>query len=159
MALSHAAYLYNHTPNSSSGFAPIEHFTSSKSDHSPLLNSHPWGCPVFVLAPKLRDGGKIPKWDPRSKRGQYMGHSPLHSTTVGLIRNLQTGTITPQFHLVFDDFFETIFADDTEAAEEWDNLLVFSRFQSDFDDPDHVPQLDDEWLSPEERHDRRIQQS
>ena len=118
MALSHAAYLYNHTPNSSCSFPPIELFTSSKSDHSALLNSHPWGCPVFVLAPKLRDGGKIPKWDPRSKRGQYMGHSPLHSTTVGLIWNLQTGTITPQFHLVFDDFFEIIFADDTEAPEE-----------------------------------------
>ena len=88
-----------------------------------------------------------------------MGASPLHSTTVGLVRNLQTGTITPQYHLVYDDFFETAFADDDEAPEEWDQLLVFSRFQTEFDDPDYVPQLDDEWLSPEERHDRRLQQS
>jgi hypothetical protein len=159
MALSHAAFLHNHTPNSSSGFSPIELFTSTPDDHSALLNSHPWGCPLFVLDPKLRDGGKIPKWNPRSKRGQYMGASPLHSTTVGLVRNLQTGTITPQYHLVYDDFFETVFADDDEAPEEWDQLLVFSRFQTEFDDPDYVPQLDDEWLSPEERHDRRLQQS
>ena len=114
MALSHAVHLYNQTPRQESGLAPIELFTSTKSEHKYLLNSHPWGCPVYVLEPRLRDGLKVPKWDPRSKRGQYMGALPMHASTVGLVWNLQTGTITPQFHMVFDDFFETVHSDEQE---------------------------------------------
>jgi hypothetical protein len=73
MALSHAVYLHNHTPSQSNGLAPVEVFTKTKSDHSELLNLHPWGCPAYVLQPKLRGGNKIPKWEPRSRQGQYMG--------------------------------------------------------------------------------------
>jgi hypothetical protein len=88
MAMSHAVHLWNHTPKMGSGLAPIEVFTGSKSDHTHLLHSHPWGCPVYVLEPKLRDGHKLPKWEPRSKRGQYMGISPTHASSVHLVRNL-----------------------------------------------------------------------
>ena len=67
MALSHAAYVYNNTPNSESGIAPIEVFSRTTSDHQALKHMHTWGCPAFVLEPKLTDaGGKIPKWKPRS---------------------------------------------------------------------------------------------
>jgi hypothetical protein len=52
---------------------------------------------VYVLQPRLQDGGKVPKWEPRSRQGQYMGSSPLHASTVGLIRNLRTNHISPQF--------------------------------------------------------------
>jgi hypothetical protein len=50
MAMSHAVHLWNHTPKQASGLAPIEIFSGSKSDHSHLLNAHPWGCPVYILA-------------------------------------------------------------------------------------------------------------
>jgi len=70
MALSHAAHLYNHTPKAALGnLSPMEIFTGSKSNHSQLLNAHTWGCPVYVLDPRLKDGKKIPKWEPRSRRG------------------------------------------------------------------------------------------
>ena len=154
MALSHAVHLYNHTPRQESGLAPIELFSKTKSEHKMLLNSHPWGCPTYVLEPKLRDGHKLPKWDPRSKRGQYMGASPMHASTVGLVRNLQTGAITPQFHMVYDDFFETVHSDEGQEPSEWPDLLAFSRFQSDFDSEDYLPELDDEWLNPEELQER-----
>jgi hypothetical protein len=143
MVVSHAGYMYNHTPKQESGLSPIEILTKTKSEHNALLTAHPWGCPVYVLNPKLREGQKIPKWDPRSKRGQYMGASPLHASTVGLIRNLQTGSITPQYHFVYDDFFETVHSGEGEEPAEWGDLIVFSRFQSDFDDPDYEPQLRD----------------
>ena len=134
----------------------MEIFTGSKSDHSQLLNAHTWGCPVYVLDPRLKDGKKIPKWEQRSRQEQYMGASPLHASTVGLIRNLQTGSITPQFHAVYDNFFETVHSDGADPPDNWEDLLVFNRFRSAIDDED-APELSDEWLTPEELHDRKQQ--
>jgi hypothetical protein len=144
MAMSHAVHLWNHTPKMSSKLAPIEIFTKSTSDHSHLLNAHPWGCPVYILEPKLRDGHKIPKWEPRSRRGQYMGVSAQHASSVHLVRNLQTGSITPQYHLVFDDFFETVFSDGEQEPDVWPDLVVFQSFANDFDDEGYRPELADE---------------
>ena len=67
MALSHAAYLHNITPNPTSGFSPDEIWYRTKLESQALLDLHPWGCPVYVLQPMLKDGQKIPKWEPRSK--------------------------------------------------------------------------------------------
>ena len=74
-----------------------------------LRNCHVWGCPTHVLEPKLQKPGvKIPKWDPRSRRGVNMGFSKMHSTQVGLVLNLLTGSVSPNFHVVFDDMFSTV---------------------------------------------------
>ena len=48
-----------------------------------------------------------------------MGLSPGHASTVPLVLNLDTGAITPQFHVVFDDWFTTI-------ATSVDNLPDFN---------------------------------
>ena len=37
-----------------------------------------------------------------------MGLSPDHASTVPLVLNLDTGAITPQFHVAFDDWFTTV---------------------------------------------------
>jgi hypothetical protein len=37
-----------------------------------------------------------------------MGLSSLHASTVPIVLNPSTGYITPQFHVVFDDWFSTI---------------------------------------------------
>ena len=157
-ALSHAAYLYNITPKMETGVSPMSIFTKTMQEGNSLRNSHTWGCPVYVLAPKLKDGQKIPKWEPRSNRGQFVGHSPMHASTVGLVRNLQTGSITPQYHLVYDDYFETVHSRDDQEPASWNELLRFNRFQTEFDDDQDVPDLPDEWLNPQEmqiRIDRR----
>ena len=86
-----------------------------------------------------------------------MGHSPLHASTVGLVRNLQTGSITPQFHLVYDDYFETVHSRDDQEPEGWNELLRFNRFQTEFDEDQDVPDLPDEWLNPQELGERRAQ--
>jgi len=118
LAVSYAAHLYNHTPNKTTGLAPIEIFTRTKSDHTALKSAHPWGCPVYVLEPSLTHaGGKLPRWQPRSRRAQFVGVSPMHANTIGLVRNLRTGFITPQYHLVFDDWFETVAATGSEPPE------------------------------------------
>ena len=44
----------------------------------------------------------------RKKCGQFLGFSSEHLTQIGLIWNLQTGSITPQYHIAFDDLFTTV---------------------------------------------------
>jgi hypothetical protein len=61
-ALEYAMYLWNNMPNNESILAPLELFASSKFDsYNHLHHAHVWGCPVYVLDPKLQDGKKLPK--------------------------------------------------------------------------------------------------
>ena len=70
---------------------------------------HTWGCPVYVLDAGLQSGSiGPPKWDPRSRLGIYVGHSPFHAGSVALVMNPTTGLVSPQYHLVFDDDFTTV---------------------------------------------------
>jgi hypothetical protein len=107
MAVSHAAHVYNHTPNEK-GMCPADIFTGSLVPRHHLLDFHTWGCPVFVLDPQLQSGQKLPRWQLRSRQGIFMGLSSIHSSEVPLVLNTATGSITPQFHVVFDDSFSTV---------------------------------------------------
>jgi hypothetical protein len=40
--------------------------------------------------------------------GLYLGHSPTHAANISLILNPQTGHVSPQFHLIYDDDFVTV---------------------------------------------------
>ncbi len=60
-AVKHAVWLYDRVPNCESGLIPMELITKQKADHSDLLRSHVWGCPAYVLEPKLQNGQKLPK--------------------------------------------------------------------------------------------------
>ena len=51
---------------------------------------------------------KIPKWALMSLRRVNMGFINTHSTQVGLVLNLLTGSISPQYHVVFDGMFSTV---------------------------------------------------
>ena len=150
LAIQHAVHLHNELPNPSSGLAPIEVWSASKSSYSAVRNAQPWGCPVYVLQPKLQNGQKNPKLEPRSRQGQYVGDSPLHASTVGLVRNLKTNNISPQYHVVYDSYFETVHSDSLTQPEVWDELLIFNRYQANFDENEYVPELSNEWLSPEQ---------
>ena len=108
LAVKHSVWLYNRLPNAISGLTPLELLTRSKSDHRDLLRCHVWGCPVFVLEPKLQNDQKLPKWNRRVQMCQFLGFSDEHSSLVANVSNLSTGYISPHFHLVFDDSFETV---------------------------------------------------
>ena len=60
--------------------------------------------------------------------------------------------IFPQFHIVFDDWFETVHvSDDTSDPPEWDVIVTKSHFESNVDAVDlESYELADEWLSKEE---------
>jgi len=115
-----------------------------------------WGCPVYVLEPSLQDGKKIPKWLPQSRRGQFLGFSLNHATTVGLIKNVITGYVSPQYHFVCDELFSTIYTDDEDVeAPNWEELFQFSRLALFDDHDDQAPPLDDQWLTEDELVNRR----
>jgi hypothetical protein len=67
-----------------------------------------WGCPVYVLEAKLQNDQKLPKWNRRARLGQFVGFSDEHSSLVANVWHLTTGYISPRFHVVFDDLFETV---------------------------------------------------
>ena len=73
-----------------------------------IKNHHTWGCPVYVLDAILQ--GKISRlhnWKPQSLAGIYPVHSPFHAGSVDLVLNPETGPVSPQFNVLFDDEFST----------------------------------------------------
>ena len=157
MAMEHATYLINIIPNINEGLSPEEKFARAFKSTNRLTELPVWGCPTYVLQPTLQDGKKLPKWQPRSRRGQFVGFSTLHASNVPLVRNLDTGSIGPQFHVVYDNWFETVAVnEETEAPPEWDVIITHSRFEADLDPEDKQRlQLEDEWLTKEELIERR----
>lgn len=107
LALDYAAWLYNHTPKRNC-LSPVEIFCKTRTGCDYLRRAKVFGAPVYVLDPRMQNGKKIPKWEPRSRRGQFLGFSKSHSSSVGLVRHLLTGSITPQFHYVIDQKFTTV---------------------------------------------------
>ncbi len=115
-AAKHVVWLYNHVPNQVSGLTPLELITKQKADHHDILRSHVWGCLAYMLKPKLQNGQKLSKWNRRSRLGQFLGYSDDHSSLVANVRHLGTGYVSPQYHVVFDDFFKTVFSSGSNDA-------------------------------------------
>jgi len=154
MALKHAQYLHNHLPNYNN-ICPMDLVLRTTVPRQSLRNLHVWGCPVYVLDPKLQDGGHIPKFEPRSRMGLNLGWSPLHASSVPLILNLTTGHVSPQFHILYDDQFTTVDSselslEDNLDSPQWTELFNNGKYQIAFDEDDPI-ELDDEWLSESER--------
>ena len=107
-ALKEFIHTSNHFRLDEDGRSPYMRFTGT--DSLPIMSQqHPWGCPDYVLEAKLQGNTKgIPKWDPRARLGVYLGYSPLHAGWVALVLNPGTGHVSPQYHLVFDDDFTTV---------------------------------------------------
>ena len=72
-----------------------------------LNHFHPFGLPVYVLENKLQDQQYHNKWSDRSRVGIFMCHSHHHSSSVPLVLNTQSGNVSPQFHCIYDDYFNT----------------------------------------------------
>ena len=86
---------------------------------------HVFGSPCFVLDSRLQSGiAGPPKWEPRSRLGIYVGHSPSHTGSVALVLNPRTGHVSPQFHGVFDDFFTTVpYIKKSKVPPNWPKLV------------------------------------
>jgi hypothetical protein len=124
-AVDQAVYIWNHLPDSETKLSAIELFTQTKfHNHHNLQNLHVFGCPVYVLDSQLQDAKKLPKWNRRSWRAAYLGYSRQHSNNVHMVLNLETGKNSPQYHLVFDDTFSTVYSDGAFDADVWNSLVT-----------------------------------
>ena len=78
---------------------------------------------MFALHNSLQGGNTIPKWDPRARLGVNLGPSPFHARNVYLVLNVTSGLVSPQYHVSFDDFFETVRQScDTNVEPMWKSL-------------------------------------
>ena len=158
MAVMHGVHVFNRVPSIDTGICPLDKFTRQRYQQGKLHDLHVWGCPVYVLDKRTHDGFKIPKWAPRSSRSIYMGTSDKHSSTVPLVLNPQTGAITPQFHVVVDEWFATIASSTGEMPDfnkdEWTKM--FGEQQHHYLGEDDY-ENEDETLPPPQMHtiDRR----
>ena len=129
-ALRFANDTHNATPSIKVGRSPLEVFSDTPI-RPQVLNFHPPFCPVYVLHNGLQGGGKRPnKWVRRSRVAIYLGSSPRHSQSVALVLSLTTGHVSPQFHLKFDDFFESVQENKSLPQSRWQHLARFDADSS-----------------------------
>ena len=75
----------------------------------------PFGCPAFVLNNALQQNKPHAKWDERARIGVYLGKSPHHNRNVALILNRETGLVSPQYHISYDEEFRTVINDEYDS--------------------------------------------
>jgi hypothetical protein len=107
-AVKHVVWIYNRVPNRQSGLTPLELLTKSKVDHRDILRAHVWGCLAIVLEPQLQNVKKLLKWNRRAWVGQFLGYLDKHLSLAANVSHLSTSYVSPQFHVVSDDLFETV---------------------------------------------------
>ena len=81
-----------------------------------------------------------------------MGWSPMHVSIIGLVRNLCTGHLSPQLHVVYDPWFETVTENSETSPEAWDVMMANYRHDVNYEDEEEAGkqhQLSDDWLSKE----------
>jgi hypothetical protein len=94
-----------------------------------VKDEHPFGCPAYALDSDLQNRKSIDKWSNRARMAIYLGPSPQHASTVGLLLSLKTGLVSPQFHVQYDDTFETVkgIADHLLPPSLWQSKCGFSK--------------------------------
>ena len=80
-ALNHACCVWNEVPKEGS-FSPSQILSKSFSRDSLLVIKSfiVWGCPVYILDYWVASNKKLPKWEPKARRGVYLGLSPAHAS-------------------------------------------------------------------------------
>lgn len=86
--------------------SPLSKLTRTEVEPN-LRDLHPFGCPIYVLENSLQAHHSHNKWSDRSRVGIFLNHSPHHASSVPLVLNTDTGLVSPQFHCIYDDNFDT----------------------------------------------------
>ena len=123
----HANDVANATPRKGEDQSPLELFSGVKITPK-LCHFHAFGCPTYVLDNALQSGQGSPKWKQCSNLGVYLGPSLSHARSVALVLNPRTGHVSPQFHVKFDDFVETVQDKSTDMDAPEPDWKYFSGF-------------------------------
>ena len=116
----------------SNGHTSQMKFSKVSGQMTRLVNYHTFCCPVYILDARLQStsGAGPPEWDSRCRLGIYVGHSPSHAGSDALVLNPNTGLISPQFHVVFDDddnFLMVPYLCSGTVPDNWKQLVDNSR--------------------------------
>ena len=132
--------LCNKVPHPSTGLCPDDLFTKTRREQRQFHVLHVWGCPLCVLDKTITNGKKHQNWKSRSSQGIFMGLSPDHASPVPLVLKLDTAAITPQFHVVFDDWFTTVTSSVDDVPDfnssAWSKMFGDSEYQFTRDEDD-----------------------
>ena len=125
-AFLHAVHLHNCTPWSNETKSSFTLFTDEDMTHDNLNDFKVFGSPVYVLDPSLQSGSLGPgKWKERSYQGVYIGHLLHHASNVILVYNPKTRLVSPQYHVIHDESFETVQINmsEADAQQKLDKML------------------------------------
>ena len=112
----------NNCPDDS-GITALECFSSTKG-HARVKQFNTFRSPCFIIDPKLCQKKYIPKRTSKSRQADYIGVSPQHARSVALVLNLKTGYISPQIHIVFDNYFpRTTSSIPKKLADNWEYIF------------------------------------
>jgi transposase InsO family protein len=106
-AIQHAVAFHNASVRKDQSQCPHRRFTGEDPPYT-VSDFRVFGSPAYVLRKELQDGNKLSKWSSRSWQGVYVGHSTCHSGSIPLIYNPSTTHIMPQYHIIYDEYFQTI---------------------------------------------------
>ena len=141
-----AAESYNQLSLTATGQTPLSILHEFPVENIPVKAFHMLFCPVYVLDSHLQSasGPGPPKWEPRSRIGVYLRHSPFHPGSVALVFNPKTGRVSPQYHVVFDVTFSTVpYMDAGTVPPHWEDLFKYSSEKA----------TDEDFSLPEDRMD------
>lgn len=147
-AVSLAVNVRNKSKLDTNGLSALDKISTVKHSIN-VKDDHAFGYPECVLQASLQDHKSIPRWDERTRVGARVSRSKQHASNVALILNLQTGHISPQFHAMFDDDFET--ANSLRKGTEpkrWKWLATHKR-ECHFDDDGNVIDGMKVWIDSE----------
>jgi hypothetical protein len=96
---------------------------------------HPLFCPVYVLDRRMQEGTSPHKWKKRTTQKVYVEHLHHYSKSVPMVWDPKTKLVSSQFHVMFDDNFDTVQAPDPniKQADTMDRLFKTNRYM--YDDP------------------------
>jgi hypothetical protein len=72
-----------------------------------LKHFYAFGCPTYQLNRSLQGKKSQPKGKQHTQPVIYLGSLPKHTSLVALVLDFLTAPVSLQFHLKFDDLFET----------------------------------------------------
>ena len=159
LAVLHAVFILNRIPREESGRSPLELFSRKTWPTSKFQDFHVWGAPAYVLDTSLANGRTIPRWKARSSRCVFVGNRTKRGHGVPLVLNLETGAITSQYHVIMDNWFQTVEAASKSTInfddDDWYKTFGLTEWQyipDDSDEPhDMMPHSASEGANQRER--------
>lgn len=132
----HAVHFHNSSIQKDAATTPYESFTGETLPWS-ITDFRVFGSPTYVLTKELQDGTSFGKWKSRAWEGVYIGNSTCHASAIPLIYNPASTHISPQYHVVYDEYFHSIHGPRSVAPDAYLEKLFHSSACWFYENPYH----------------------